>query len=130
MQLRTQQAQHATSSSGSSSSSPAGTLQSSSSGTSNNGRQSSEPLTGHTQVFVGVDGAVVGLMDVADMIRSDARSTIQELQQLGLRTVMLSGDRQQSALKVAAAVGIPLRTCMQASSRLARQHSWGHSRLR
>jgi P-type E1-E2 ATPase len=67
---------------------------------SSSNRQSNEPLTGHTQVFVGVDGAVVGLMDVADMIRGDARSTIQELQHLGLRTVMLSGDRQESALKV------------------------------
>jgi Cu2+-exporting ATPase len=82
-----------------SNSSPASKQQPSSSSSSSS-RQSNEPLTGHTQVFVGVDGAVVGLMDVADMIRGDARSTIQELQQLGLRTVMLSGDRQESALKV------------------------------
>jgi Cu2+-exporting ATPase len=98
MQLIQQQQQQ------SSSSSPTSKQPSSSSSSS---RQSNEPLTGHTQVFVGVDGAVVGLMDVADMIRGDARSTIQELQQLGLRTVMLSGDRQESALKV----GLGVMTC-------------------
>jgi P-type E1-E2 ATPase len=94
-QLQQQQQSLASIANSSSSSSPASGKPSSSSR-----RQSNEPLTGHTQVFVGVDGAVVGLMDVADMIRGDARSTIQELQQLGLRTVMLSGDRQESALKV------------------------------
>lgn len=50
-----------------------------------------EPLTGHTQVYVGVDGVVVGLVDVADMIRPDARGTVQELHQQGISTVMLSG---------------------------------------
>jgi cation transport ATPase len=94
--LKVQQQQQASSSSRSSSSVPASKLQSSS----NSSSRSKEPLTGHTQVFVGVDGAIVGLMDVADMIRADARSTVQELQQLGLRTVMLSGDRQEAALKV------------------------------
>lgn len=102
-QAQQQQAQaQQQASSSSSSMSPASNRKSSSSVD-----QSKEPLTGHTQVFVGVDGAIVGLMDVADMIRADARSTVQELQQLGLRTVMLSGDRQEAALKVAAAVGIP-----------------------
>lgn len=50
-----------------------------------------EPLTGHTQVYVGVDDVVVGLVDVADVIRPDARSTIQELHEQGITTVMLSG---------------------------------------
>eukprot|EP00775_Hariotina_reticulata_P004232 gene4232-4481_t len=61
---------------------------------------------GKPVVFVGIDGCVVGLLDVADIIRADARSTVQELQQQGIRTVMLSGDRQEAALKVAEAVGI------------------------
>lgn len=57
----------------------------------NSGGGQHEPLTGHTQVYVGVDGVVVGRVDVADMIRPDARSTVQELHQQGISTVMLSG---------------------------------------
>jgi Cu2+-exporting ATPase len=95
-----QQAQQQQSSSSGPASSQSSSSSSSSSSWSNQSKQSTQPLTGHTQVFVGVDGNIVGLMDVADMIRADARSTVQELQQLGLRTVMLSGDRQESALKV------------------------------
>jgi len=71
------------------------------------GSTTREPLTGHTQVFVGIDGRVMGLLDVADIIRPDARRTVRELQQQGIQTVMLSGDRQEAALKVAEAVGIP-----------------------
>lgn len=62
---------------------------------SSSARSSSEhdPLTGHTQVYVGVDDMVVGLVDVADVIRPDARRTIQELHEQGIATIMLSGER-------------------------------------
>lgn len=71
-------------------------LQDSSSGnaapsSSSSGSSQHEPLTGHTQVYVGVDDMIVGLVDVADVIRPDARSTVQELHDQGIRTVMLSG---------------------------------------
>jgi len=61
---------------------------------SSSARSSSEhdPLTGHTQVYVGVDDVVVGLVDVADVIRPDARRTVQELHEQGIATVMLSGE--------------------------------------
>jgi Cu2+-exporting ATPase len=75
---------------------------SSGSGSGSNGSIQHDPLTGHTQVYVGVDDVVVGLVDVADVIRPDARSTIQELHDQGITTVMLSGGasaRQQFAAK-------------------------------
>jgi Cu2+-exporting ATPase len=58
-----------------------------------------EPLTGHTQVYVGVDGMVVGLVDVADVIRPDARSTVQELHAQGIKTIMLSGEHGWSGMR-------------------------------
>jgi Cu2+-exporting ATPase len=64
-------------------------------------------LAGHTQVYVSVGGAVVGLLDVADALRPDAAATVAELRAAGLRPLMLSGDRREAALAVAAAVGIP-----------------------
>jgi Cu2+-exporting ATPase len=63
-------------------------------------------IVGHTQVFVAVDGAVAGVVDVADAIRPDARATVAALRARGVRAVMLSGDRPEAAAAVAAAVGI------------------------
>ncbi len=63
----------------------------------------------HSRVYVGVDGKMVGSIDVQDSVRSDARSTIDELHRQGVRTVMLSGDHEGAAFEVAAAVGIDKR---------------------
>lgn len=47
--------------------------------------------SGVTRVFVAVEGALVGALDVTDQIRSDAHATIAHLHAQGLRTIMLSG---------------------------------------
>lgn len=60
----------------------------------------------HTRVYVSVDGAVAGVIDVADAVRPDARATVDRLHRQGIRTVMLSGDKPAAAAEVAAAVGI------------------------
>ncbi|KXZ56167.1 hypothetical protein GPECTOR_1g143 [Gonium pectorale] len=60
----------------------------------------------HSRVYVAVDGAVAGVIDVADAVRHDARETIDRLHRQGIRTVMLSGDKPAAAAEVAAAVGI------------------------
>ncbi|KAF5839284.1 hypothetical protein DUNSADRAFT_1157 [Dunaliella salina] len=60
----------------------------------------------HSRVFVGVGDRVVGAIDVQDALRSDAQQTVADLHRLGVRTVMLSGDREGAAHEVAASVGI------------------------
>ncbi|GLC72475.1 hypothetical protein PLESTF_001251600 [Pleodorina starrii] len=60
----------------------------------------------HSRVYVAVDGAVAGVIDVADAVRPDARETVERLHRQGIRTVMLSGDKPAAAAEVAAAVGI------------------------
>ncbi|PNH00478.1 Copper-transporting ATPase PAA1, chloroplastic, partial [Tetrabaena socialis] len=60
----------------------------------------------HTRVYVAVDGAVAGVIDVADAVRHDAAETVARLHRQGIRTVMLSGDKAAAAAEVAAAVGI------------------------
>ncbi|EFJ44901.1 hypothetical protein VOLCADRAFT_64450 [Volvox carteri f. nagariensis] len=60
----------------------------------------------HSRVYVAVDGAVAGVIDVADAVRPDARETVERLHQQGIRTVMLSGDKSAAAAEVASAVGI------------------------
>lgn len=59
-----------------------------------------------SRVYVGVDGALVGAIDVQDALRPDATATVTDLHAKNIRAVMLSGDAEGAAREVAAAVGI------------------------
>ena len=61
---------------------------------------------GETTVFVAIDGALAGVIGVADPIRETSRAAIAALHRRGLRTVMLSGDRQATAEAVGRNAGI------------------------
>lgn len=52
------------------------------------------------------DNTLIGMIAVADELRPEAAETIRRLKALGIRTAMLSGDRQVVADRVAAEVGI------------------------
>jgi Cu2+-exporting ATPase len=52
---------------------------------------------GKTVMAVAQDGQAVGLIAVADRIRSTSRETIAELQALGIEVAMLTGDNQRTA---------------------------------
>ena len=63
-------------------------------------------LTG-TVLHVTVDGAYVGHIVIADVVKDDAAETIRGLHEAGVKTcVMLTGDRADVAEAVAAKVGI------------------------
>ncbi len=59
-----------------------------------------------TVVHVASDGVYVGSIVVSDRIKPDAAETIRALQQSGLRTVMLSGDRKSAAEATARALSL------------------------
>ncbi|QCB44345.1 copper-translocating P-type ATPase [Sphingomonas sp. PAMC26645] len=61
--------------------------------------------TGASTMFVAVDGHLVGLLAVADPVRSASGPAIQALRADGLRIVMLTGDNLATAMAVAKAVG-------------------------
>jgi len=61
---------------------------------------------GTTPVWVAWDGAVRGVIVVADTIKDTSAAAISQFQQLGLRPVLLTGDNQRAAGAVAAQVGI------------------------
>jgi Cu+-exporting ATPase len=61
---------------------------------------------GETPLFVAVDAALGGLITVADPVRPESREAVDRLHQLGLETVLLSGDSSATAEAVARAVGI------------------------
>ena len=61
---------------------------------------------GATVVFVALDGALGGLIGIADPIKGNARATIDELKAAGLRIVMMTGDNETTARAVADRLGI------------------------
>jgi Cu+-exporting ATPase len=56
---------------------------------------------GQTVMFVAVDGAVAGLLGVADPIKESASLSIDHLHAQGIRIVMLTGDSRTTAQAVA-----------------------------
>ena len=61
---------------------------------------------GETVMFVVADGQVAGLISVADPIKSSAAEAVAQLQQDGIRIVMLTGDSRAAAEVVAQKLGI------------------------
>ncbi|KHE75284.1 carbonate dehydratase [Kocuria marina] len=61
---------------------------------------------GFTTILVAVDGRVAGFIDLQDTVKDEAPAAIAELQRLGLRPVLLTGDNAAVARSVAAHVGI------------------------
>jgi Cu+-exporting ATPase len=67
------------------------------------GRLSGE---GKTAVYVAVDGALAGLLAVADPIKPTSRAAIERMKKMGLGVVLLTGDDRRTAEAVARQAGI------------------------
>jgi Cu+-exporting ATPase len=61
---------------------------------------------GNTVVFVGVENRLLGLLAIADPIKSTTPSAIAALNAAGVRVVMATGDGKATAAAVAAKLGI------------------------
>ena len=61
---------------------------------------------GKTPVWVDVDGALAGLLAVADPIKPSSRDAIARLHGMGLQVVMLTGDNPRTADAVARQAGV------------------------
>ncbi|RZS91573.1 Cu+-exporting ATPase [Motilibacter rhizosphaerae] len=61
---------------------------------------------GRTPVWVGWDGAVRGVLVVADTVKATSAEAVSRLRALGLEPVLLTGDNERAARAVAAQVGI------------------------
>jgi Cu+-exporting ATPase len=61
---------------------------------------------GKSTVLVAVDGKLLGAVALADTLKDHASEVIARLKQMGLQTVMISGDRRPAALAVAGQLGI------------------------
>jgi len=61
---------------------------------------------GKTVVWVSVNGAVVGALAVADTLKEGAADAVRRVHELGLETLLLTGDNQRTAQAIAREVGI------------------------
>ena len=61
---------------------------------------------GTSEVYVARAGQVLGSIRVADILRPEAKSAIAALRQMGLKTVLLSGDTQSATSSVGRGLGV------------------------
>jgi Cu2+-exporting ATPase len=62
--------------------------------------------TGRTAVFVAVDGRAAGVIAMADAPRDTAAAAVAALHDTGIRVVMLTGDNEATARRIADQLGI------------------------
>ena len=63
-------------------------------------------MPGATVVGVAIDEQPVGLLVFQDALRPDAKAVVARLNELGTRTVLITGDNESTAERIAAELGI------------------------
>jgi Cu2+-exporting ATPase len=61
---------------------------------------------GRTAVVVAVDGKAVGLIALADAPRETAAAAVAALRELDIEVVMLTGDNEATARRIAGILGV------------------------
>ena len=61
---------------------------------------------GKTPLWFSYDGKLLGVVAVADVIKEDSPQAVRELQNMGIRVVMLTGDNERTAKAIGAQAGV------------------------
>lgn len=61
---------------------------------------------GHTTMLIALDGALCGLIAVADPVKETSVAAIKRLREMGLKTILLTGDNRAAAEHVGKLVGV------------------------
>ena len=62
--------------------------------------------SGKTPLLFARDGQLLGIIAVADVIKEDSPQAIKELQNMGIRVVMLTGDNEKTAKAIGKQAGV------------------------
>ncbi len=63
-------------------------------------------LEAKTAMLVAIEGHIAGVVAVADTLKDDSVQAIRELERMGIRTTILTGDNERTARAIAQKVGI------------------------
>ena len=61
---------------------------------------------GKTPMYMAMDGVLVGVIAVADILKENSKKAVEALHKLGIEVVMLTGDNEKTAQAIAKEVGI------------------------
>ncbi|MBE5760191.1 MAG: heavy metal translocating P-type ATPase [Clostridiales bacterium] len=61
---------------------------------------------GKTPLFFAKDGHLIGIIAVADTMKADSPQAIREMQNMGIRVVMLTGDNERTAAAIGKEAGV------------------------
>ena len=61
---------------------------------------------GKTPLYFSRDGKLLGIVAVADVIKEDSPRAVKELQNMGIRVVMLTGDNERTAKAIGTQAGV------------------------
>ena len=61
---------------------------------------------GKTPMFFAENGRLAGIIAVADTMKEDSRQAVNELRNMGIRVVMLTGDNERTARAIGAQAGV------------------------
>ncbi|MDO4344372.1 MAG: heavy metal translocating P-type ATPase [Eubacteriales bacterium] len=61
---------------------------------------------GKTPLFFAKDGELAGIIAVADVIKEDSPQAVKEMQNMGIRVVMLTGDNERTARAIGKQAGV------------------------
>jgi len=70
------------------------------------GRRDELAASGRTAVLVAVDGRAIGVIALADAVRDTAAAAVAALHESGIEVVMLTGDNEATAQRIADQLGI------------------------
>ena len=69
-------------------------------------KASSLSKEGKTPLFFACDDELLGIIAVADVIKEESPKAIKELQNMGIRVVMLTGDNEKTAKAISKQIGV------------------------
>lgn len=61
---------------------------------------------GRTPLLFALDGKLIGMIAVADVIKEDSPRAVKELQAMGIKVVMLTGDNERTAKAIGKQAGV------------------------
>lgn len=74
---------------------------------------------GKTVVVLMMNGKIEGLIALRDEPRDDAATAIRHLQDIGVKTIMLTGDNQRTAIAIGSALGLDVKAELLPDAKLA-----------